>query len=463
MTRARWGGLLLLLLCGGISIFWGAVLVRVVPGGPLDFQHIYYGTRCLLQHHNPYIESELESVYRAEGGERPSESIQARRIVTFYRNLPPTFLFITPLAMLPLGAAEALWMILTGGVFILAAFLMWEIGASYAPGVSLLLICILLANAEVLFGSGNTAGIVVSLCVVAVWCFLQERFVPAGILCMAASLAIKPHDAGLVWLFFLLAGGVYRKRALQTLAVTVVLGVASILWVSHVAPHWMQGLHANLMATSVHGDLNDPGPDSVTGRSVSMIIDLQAAVSVFRDDPRIYNPASYLVCGALMLAWSVRTLRSRFLQARAWLALAAIVPLTMLVTYHRSYDAKLLLLTVPACAMLWAEGGQIGWIALLATTAGIVLTADIPLTILMILTKNLRISTVGLPGQILTVVLTRPVPLILLAMGIIYLWVYVRRANSDRESGTLFKRSEMTAVHDKLVEDDHGIRITERK
>jgi hypothetical protein len=103
------------------------------------------------------------------------------------------------------------------------------------------------------------------------------------------------------------------------------------------------------------------------------------------------------------------------------------VPFTLLVTYHRPYDAKLLMLTVPACAMLWAEGGPIGWIALVVNSAGIVLTGDIPLTILLILAKNRHISTAGLPGQILTVVLMRPAPLILLVMGIFYLWVYVRR------------------------------------
>jgi hypothetical protein len=35
---------------------------------------------------------------------------------------------------------------------------------------------------------------------VAAWCFIKGRFIPAGILCLAVSLAIKPHDAGLVWL-----------------------------------------------------------------------------------------------------------------------------------------------------------------------------------------------------------------------------------------------------------------------
>jgi hypothetical protein len=100
----------------------------------------------------------------------------------------------------------------------------------------------------------------------------------------------------------------------------------------------------------------------------------------------------------------------------------------MLVTYHRPYDAKLLLLTVPACAMLWAEGGPIGWIALIVNTAGFVLTGDIPLAILVILTNNLHVGTAGIFGQILTVVLTRPASLILLVMSIFYLWAYVRRA-----------------------------------
>jgi len=329
--------------------------------------------------------------------------------------------------MLSLGSAHLLWVTVTSGSLILAAFLMWNLGANYAPVISGALICVVLANSEVLFAFCNPAGIVVSLCLVAAWCFLKERFVPAGILCMAASLAIKPHDAGLVWLFFLLAGGVYRKRALQTALVVVVLSVPAVLWVYQVSPHWIGELHSNLSAISAHGSVNDPGLVSVTGPLSGLIIDLQSLISVFRDEPHFYNPVSYLICGVLLLVWSVRTLRLRFSQAGAWLALAAVVPLTMLVTYHRAYDAKLLLLTVPACALLWAEGGLIGWIALVVNTAGIVLTSDIPAAMLLILAKNMHISPVGLYGQIMTVVLVEPAPLILLMMCIFYLWVYLRR------------------------------------
>ncbi len=443
MTKTRAGGLLFLLLCSSISILWGAALERAQPGSMGDFRIVYCATRCLLQHCDPYSQRELEGAYRAGewgGWELPRDPLQFQFATLHvyppaaYVYPPTVSIFIAPLAMLSWRFARVLWMILTEASLVLAAFLAWDTGAKFAPILSGCLIGFLLANSEMLFAGGNAAGIAVCLCVVAVWCFLEERCVWAGILCLAVSLAIKPHDAGLVWLYFFLAGGVYRKRALQTLLATAALGLVAILWISHVAPHWLPELRANFLAQSAPGWQMYPGPNSATtGSGPNMIIDLQSAIYVFRNDPRIYNPASYLICGALLLAWAVRTFRSRFSHRGAWFALAAIVPITILVTYHRPYDAKLLLLAVPACAMLWAEGGTTGRLALAVTAAGIVFTADIPLIILLILTKGLHISTAFLSGQILTVVLMRPTPIILLAMGVFYLWVYMRRTEPNIE------------------------------
>ena len=427
MTRTRRNAIVWILLACGISILWGSV-VGQTGNGWVDFRAVYYGTRCLIQHHNPYNVSELEAVYRSEGGERSSETIQARQAVTLYVNMPTTFIFTAPFAMLPWGPAHVLWMTFTAGVLILAALLMWNLGARYAPNVTLFLICILLANCEEIFCTGNTAGIAVSLCVVAVWCFFEERFLWAGILCLAISLAIKPHDAGLVWLYLLLAGAPYRKRALQTLLVTALLGLFAFLWLSHVAPHWMADWQSNMSAISAPGGINEPGPAALTGGSASTVVDLQAAISIFWDDPSFYNPISYLLCGALLLAGAARALRSRFSLPSAWLALAAVTALTMLVTYHRPWDAKLLLLAIPACAMLWAEGGPARWPALLITTAGLVFTADIPLAILSILAKSLHIGTAGILGKMLTVLLIRPASLILLLLAIFYLWIYLTSA-----------------------------------
>ena len=450
MTNARRLALLMVLLSGGISVLWGCALGRAIPGGPVDFQAIYYGSRTLIQHHNPYVVSEVEGVYQAEGGERSPlpDALRRYHCVTLYVNLPPTLLVVAPFAMLPLGIAQVLWMILTASSLILAAFLAWDLAANDAPILSAFLIGFLLANCQILFGTGNTAGIVVGLCVTASWCFLRDRFVPAGILCMAVSLSIKPHDAGLVWLFFLLAGGATRKRALQSAVLVAALALPAILWVSQVAPHWIHDWQTNMTAISAPGGLNDPRPASVTNNSAGSVISLQAVFSIFRDDPRFYNSASYLVCGTLLLVWVFTTLRSRSSRDSAWLALAAIVPLTILVTYHRVYDAKLLLLTVPACALLWAGGGPTRWIACALNAAGVVLNGDITLAILELFTKQLHLSTAALSGQILTVVLARPNQEILLAMSVFYLWIYARRASFNpvsAKSGWFWRGTQRTS------------------
>jgi hypothetical protein len=331
--------------------------------------------------------------------------------------------------MLPYGIARILWLLLTFGSLIFAALLAWDLGADHAPVLSGILIGFLLANSEVIVVLGNASGIAIGLCVVAVWCFLRERFVPAGILCLAFSLAVKPHDAGLVWLYFLLAGGVYRRRALQTLLVTVAISVPGVLWVWRVAPDWLQELHSNMLSFSAHGGISDPGPASTGAPGTGILIHLQTVISIFRDDPRIYNPVSYLLCAALVLVWVFVTLRARPSPAKPYLGIAAIAALTLLPVYHHFYDAKLLLLTVPACAMLWAKGGPIRWLALLVNGAGFLLTGDVSWTILLFLIGKLHLPATGIGGQLLKVLQVFPVPLILLVMSVFYLWVYARAAH----------------------------------
>jgi hypothetical protein len=319
----------------------------------------------------------------------------------------------------------------------LSAYLMWDLGKDKAPRLSLLLVCLVASNAVILFTYGNAACIVVSLCVVAVWCFLRDKFVPAGVLCLALSLAIKPHDSGLVWLYFLLAGGVYRKRALQTLAVAALICLPGILWVSHAVPNWIPELQANIQVASAHGGLNDPGPTSVGFHNSDPMINMASFISVLVDDPRIYVPASYLISAALLLPWLLVTARSRFSQPRAWLALASIASLSMLVTYHRQHDAKLLLLTVPACALLWEERGWLGRIAVLGNISAMIVTADIPATALTILTAHVPLGATLLT-HIQVGLIDRPAPIALLGLAAFYLWVlHAALRRSSRSSRCL--------------------------
>jgi len=423
MTRARRDGVYFLLI--GCAVF--ALLTVALENATLapfsDFKTLYYPSRCLIQHHDPYMESEVLRVYLAEGGNLPSDTAGTRQIAT--QNVyPPTTLFLSaPFAMLPWGPAHLLWIMLSAGSLIFASYLIWDLGADYAPVFSAVLAGFILANSGILIVTGNAAGIAISLCVVGVWCFLRQRFVLAGVLCLAISLAAKPHDAGLVWLYFLLAGGAYRRRALQTLLVTIAIGLPGVLWVCQVAPHWMQEMHSNILAYSAQGGINDPRLASMGPEGV---IDLQSVVSFFRDDPRIYNAVSFLICAPLLLVWVFVTVRFRPSVKRASLALAAIAALTLLPVYHRQIDAKLLLLTVPACAMLWAERGRIGRFATVLGAAGLLATGDLPWLVFFIIIANLRLQAVSLFGHPTQVL---PVPFVLLATGVFYLWVYVSRCS----------------------------------
>jgi hypothetical protein len=444
MTRARRDGLYLLLLGSVVFLLLGAALEYVSPVEMVDFRTMYYSARTLLQHCDPYKESEVLRIAQAEGGTRPWDTGSPRHVMQ-YIYLPTAFPLTIPFAMLPWGPAHLLWLTLTVGGLIFASSLMWLLCADCEPIVSGALIGFLLANSELLVVTGNMAGIAIALCVVAVWCFVRERFVLAGILCLALSLACKPHDTGLVWLYFLLAGGVYRKRALQTLLVTVAVGLPAVLWVWHVAPHWIEEWQSNVSALSAHGTNMDPGLASAGAHGLGMLVSLQEVISVFRDDPHFYNPATYLICAPLLLIWALVTLRYRPSPRTVWLALAAIAALSMLPLYHRQQDTKLLLLTVPACAMLWAEGGLTGWLALLVNSAAFVLTGDLPWVVLLGIINNLHLPLSRLAGQMLTAVQVFPAPLILLVTGVFYLWVYVRccRDHASRQPlGTMPRKRE---------------------
>ena len=200
----------------------------------------------------------------------------------------------------------------------------------------------------------------------------------------------------------------------------------------------------------MRGNLNDPGPTSVTGHDSDSLVSLQTVVSIFGDDPSIYNPISYLVSGALVLLWSITILKSKSSVAKDYLGLAAIAALSMLLGYHRQHDAKILLLTFPAFSMLWAKRGLAGWLALGLTTAGVLVNGDLTSLLRMFMTENLLAHSSGLSGKILVILLGRPVPIVLLLTGVFYLWVYLRHSSIEDSSVAERKSAVHPAEHPSL-------------
>lgn len=439
--------LLLLILGACISIVWGISLERGSRAGVMGFPGIYLGTKCLLHNGDPYNVGQLQRAYESAGLAPPSESAALRQSATLYVNLPSTFLFVAPFAFMPLAAAQTAWLILTIICFLFGAFLMWQLGDRHARGASVFLAFLVLANCEVIFSGGNTAGLVVGLCVIAVWCFLQERLIGIGIVCLAIGLAIKPHDAGPIWLYFLLAGHRQTKRAVRSALLAAAFAGVALVWVSQVAPNWLSEFRSNLAVISAPGGINEPGPTSIGVGSADMIIDLQTFVSVLCDDPRIYNPVTYALCAVLFIAWSIAVLRSQPSAENAWFALVSVMALSMLVTYHRSYDAKLLLLSIPASCMLQAKNRAIGKTALIAGGIGVLFTSDIPLAALMQLTRGMYSPGATIAARALVAVVTRPAPLILLFTAVFYLYVFIRQSRETTGVVDGLAPAQLNSVH----------------
>jgi len=443
MSNVRSKSVILILLCSAFSILTGRLLDQSSGAGTSSYRAVYYGARCLIHQVDPYNPDEFSRTYMAESGALPRDTAHKTlflRAVMICVNLPTTLFLLIPMALLPWGLSHLLWLAAIAVSLTLAAVLTYDLVAKNDSRLPLFLICFIMANCQVLFTVANTAGLVVGLCVIAVWCFLKERFVGLGVVALAISLALKPHDSGLVWLWLLVSGGLLRKRALQAAALVLFIAIPAVLVVSRSSPNWRAELAGNLAATSAHGDISDPGPASNSRQgSADIIIDLQTALSLLYDDPHFYNPATYLICGVLILAWLLSALRSSQLRSKALAGLACLVPLSMLVSYHRPYDAKLLLLAIPAVSMLnhddrWHK------LALAVSTLAVFFTSDLPLAFLAVLVRSFHFAAPASSARVLLLPILRPAPLALLLMAVVFLWVYLRPSKVESPEPILAPR-----------------------
>ncbi len=80
---------------GGYAVFLGCILfvlcgVVLENAYPVlsDFATLYFPTRSLLQHQDPYMQSEVLRVYKNERGNRPADSADKVQIATRDIKLP---------------------------------------------------------------------------------------------------------------------------------------------------------------------------------------------------------------------------------------------------------------------------------------------------------------------------------------------------------------------------------------
>jgi hypothetical protein len=435
--QERRDALLLMGLGCLVFLLLGFVLRSVSPESMSDFKTPFYGTRCLLQGCDPYDQQAVTRLYDADARVAQNHPTWGAGLL-FQRPLsipflyPPSIFPVTaPLALLSYPLASFLWTLILVAGLIASAFLMWTMGAKWSPLPAGALLGFLLANCELPVVTGNPASLAIGLCAIALWYFRKDRHGAIGAICLGIGLLVKPHDLIFIWMYCLLAGGKYRKYAVQAALAAAILGIPIVLWTTHVSPHWAQELQATLAQADAPGGINDPGPNAPKAHGLAMVIHLQTAISLFKDDPYFYNIVSFLICGALLCMGMVTTLRVQTTPPRFLIGLASVSALTMLPFYHRVCDAKMLMFAVPACAMLWSERSRTGRWAVFFTGVAIVCTADLPWLVVLATISKLHLPTSAWAHQVIAAVQILPAPLSLLAVGCFYLWVYGKRVSGD--------------------------------
>jgi hypothetical protein len=410
-----------------------------------DFKPVYSSARCLIDDCDPYDSAQIQREFLQHGGD-PSD---LRPFRPFNANYPPSALFLViPLALLPFGVACAIWSWIGIALFCCAAVCVADLCEGKYSRVVQCVLAGFVATSTMLIMLGQPAMMSISLAVIAVWCFLHGRFAWLGVAAFAVSLTFKPHVGALVWLFFLLASRgeekgeavrMFRRRALETLMLTLILMVPGMLLASHhpASAHWPQELHTNLVGIGAPGNASDPGP---TNGEAPAIASLQAVFSLVRDVPRFYNLAAYAVFVPLLGAWVYGVMRpvkervagdGRFArtQERNLMALAAAAALGFLPIYHRQYDTRLLLLMFPAVALLTSNSRWMGRAAIVLSLVATVATShQFEHVGPWLVTHGIGLRGVAWLG------FYRPLPLTLLLVSCFFLYAMFRAGARDAKA-----------------------------
>ena len=334
-----------------------------------DFIPVYAGARCMMHGCNPYDSRQLEQQYLEGHG--------ARKLITpttwtdrpsVYP--PSTFVAVFPLAWLNFKVAAVLWALLSGSALILATAFVISVTSRADSWIPTLLGSFILIVSWRLLDYGNPATFACSLAIIGTLLFLIGRHVPTGAILLALSLALKPQVVGLI-ILYLLVRGVYRGWAMLSLTLGLGFLLAGVLMLQmHPGDHgWMQTLHANIAECVQPGHVNDPSPANKRGG----LLNLQTLTSIFLSNPKAADAVAvgitlFLFLLWIFVVWKLEARRSAMEPPNHFLVLPPLLVLLLLPVYHSSFDARVLLLSIPMTVIVMQSHKALG-IALAVVTA----------------------------------------------------------------------------------------------
>jgi Glycosyltransferase family 87 len=287
-----------------------------------DFLLVFSAARNWLHGVNPYTPVDLAATAQAAG----IQATPALFITSPSVYLPSALPILAPLALLPWTIAKALWLAC------LVALSLWNIAAfsRIAKDRALLVAAFLLAFAPLHTGIGKGQPSVLVCSLIFLSLFTPQPYV-AGCL-LGLAMCIKPQ---LAIGFLLLALGLRQYRKLLA---ACAVGIASTaIGLLFIAPGWLPALRSNLreIVASTSGLASGSEPTSWY-QLVNLHILIPEALT--------RTPLEMVLYAILISVTAFAAVRA----VDRRLAPALIASATILIGYHRFYDAQLLWLGIPA-------------------------------------------------------------------------------------------------------------------
>ncbi|MES2391303.1 MAG: glycosyltransferase family 87 protein [Acidobacteriota bacterium] len=315
----------------------------------VDFSNVFAGAVCLVHDCSPYRFDSVHSVLVQHGYDELTKDDWATQLPLYP---PPTLVLFAPVTGFSFLTARLLVYLLMFAVCALACFrlvLAAPTLAALSPltrGAFLLVFCLSTAPRWAIHSCNP---VILSTGLLLYCCFMEESasgWLPA--FCFAIAVLLKPQVALPFALPLWVKPANGKKMVLRGLALVVIVALATFMWCAQ-HPHlagWRAELGANLAFGSAAGnDMSDF--DRISMRNPRL--NLSYMIGYFIQDRRLEQTLAslILIVGLAVLIFGLLKIRALFSPTRFSLGVAAASALTLLLVYHRGYDAVILTAAVP--------------------------------------------------------------------------------------------------------------------
>ena len=398
-----------------------------------DFIAPYSGARCLVHGCDPYLAADLQTQFVASHGNLAALDSRHSWNVLLPVYPPATFLLISPLTVFDYPTAQTIWFYSGAILFCIATGLLVFFVESELQWLYFLLAAVMLssANTDFLLGPGQPSTFAIAFTAMAVWAFYKTKWKWLGIVLLALGLAMKPHMAIAVFVFLLLNKRL-RREALISGAIAVGLLAAAVarLQLSMHSSAWLEKFRTAVSVGIQPGGTNEPSP----ANPVAMhIINVQTIVSIWARSPRVYGLISLVILGIIAALWIGSYLKSRYAEEGPLFAMSGLLCLSLLAVYHRDYDSRLLILTIPPIVWLLRHHLRAG-ILLFVVSTPLLFCQTTMHTLKYLLVSNQQNFEAFTPFR--TLFYLRQQPISLLGLAILWPLAYYLVAKSTAKSTT---------------------------